>query len=114
MPYFRLEVPFEFRRLSPWGRNNGAIMKITLAYALVIAGVTTVSAQNFNSFGGSGLSGTGANPNSHYVQPHTTSNGNYVSGHWQTNPNNTQLDNFGTRGNLNPYNGTVGRRGAQY
>jgi len=88
-------------------------MEMAIACALVIASVTTVSAQSLLG-GNTGLSGTGSNPNSHYVQPHTTSSGNYVSGHWATNPNNTQLDNFGTRGNLNPYTAAVGRRGAQY
>jgi hypothetical protein len=90
-------------------------MKIALACALVIASVTTASAQYLgNSFGSSGLSGTGSNRNSHYVSPHTTSNGTYVPGHHATNPNNTQLDNFGTRGNVNPYTGSVGTRGARY
>ena len=55
-----------------------------------------------------------SNANSHWVSPHTTSNGNSVSGHYQTNPNNTQLDNYGTRGNANPDTGAVGTRGARY
>jgi uncharacterized membrane protein len=91
-------------------------MKIALACALVIASVTTVSAQT-NIWGGStgsGLYGTGSNPNSHYVSPHTNSNGTYVGGHYRTNPNNTQLDNYGTRGNLNPYTGTYGTRNGRY
>jgi hypothetical protein len=32
----------------------------------------------------------------------------YVSGHYQTNANNTQRDNYGTQGNVNPYTGAVG------
>jgi hypothetical protein len=70
-------------------------MKVVLALALVVASVANASAQYF--------SGTGSNPNSHYVQPHVNSNGTVTGGHYQTNPNNTQLDNYGTRGNLNPY-----------
>lgn len=88
-------------------------MKIALACALVIASVTMASAQSFGGFG-SGSSGTGSNPNSHYVSPHINSNGTYVQGHHATNPNNTQLDNFGTRGNVNPYTGNVGTRGTRY
>ena len=34
------------------------------------------------------MSGTGSNPNSHYVSPHTTSNGIYVGGHYANNSNN--------------------------
>lgn len=60
------------------------------------------------------MSGTGSNLNSHYVSPHITSRGTYVGGHHATNPNNTQLDNYGTRGNVNPYTGAVGTRGARY
>jgi hypothetical protein len=81
-------------------------MKVVLALTLLIASVATASAQYL------GMSGTGSNSNSHYVQPHVNSNGTMTSGHYQTNPNNTQLDNYGTRGNLNPYTGAVGTRGA--
>jgi uncharacterized membrane protein len=90
-------------------------MKIALACALVIASVTTASAQT-NIWGRSTGSayGTGSNPNSYYVSPHTNSNGTYVGGHYATNPNNTQLDNYGTRGNLNPYTGTYGTRSGRY
>ena len=87
-------------------------MKIAIACALVIASVTAASAQYATR--GSGLSGTGSNPSSHYVSPYTTSSGTTVGGHYQTNPNSTQLDNYGTRGNLNPYTGTIGTRGARY
>jgi hypothetical protein len=86
-------------------------MKMIIGCALVIASVATASAQYL---GTSGLSGSGSNPNSHYVAPHITSTGTYVSGHHQTNPNSTQLDNYGTRGNINPYTGVVGTRGARY
>lgn len=60
------------------------------------------------------LSGTGSNSNSHPVQGYTTSSGTYVPPHEQTNPNGTQRDNYGTRGNVNPYSGAVGTRGARY
>jgi hypothetical protein len=48
------------------------------------------------------------------VQPHSNSNGSFTQGHHQTNPNNTQFDNYGTRGNLNPYTGTYGTRTPGY
>jgi hypothetical protein len=89
-------------------------MKTMIVMTLVLASVTGASAQYLGSTGNSGLSGTGSNPNSHYVSPHTNSNGTYVPGHHATNPNNTQLDNFGTRGNVNPYTGSIGTRGARY
>ena len=52
--------------------------------------------------------GTGSNYNNNYVQPHTRSNGSYVGGHYRTNPNTTQSDNYDTSGNYNPYNGHTG------
>jgi hypothetical protein len=58
--------------------------------------------------------GTGSNPNSHPVQGHTTSTGTYVQPHQQTNPNNTQRDNYSATGNVNPYTGAVGTRNPRY
>jgi hypothetical protein len=77
------------------------IMKIAFACALVIASVATASAQYV---------GTGSNPNSHYVSPYVNRQGTTVQGHYQTNPNSTQRDNYGTRGNYNPHTGAIGTR----
>jgi hypothetical protein len=87
-------------------------MRIVFACALVIASVGTASAQYLGA--GAGLSGTGSNPSSHSVSPYVNSNGAYVAGHNATNPNNTQRDNFGTRGNVNPNTGAIGTRGVRY
>jgi hypothetical protein len=46
--------------------------------------------------------------------PYTTSTGTTVQGHYQTNSNNTQPDNFGTKGNVNPYTGSTGTKWGQY
>jgi len=54
--------------------------------------------------------GTGSNPNNHYVNPYVRSNGTYTPSHYQTNPNYTDRDNYGTRGNFNPYTGQRGMR----
>jgi hypothetical protein len=80
------------------------IKKLILAGALALA-ATAAQAQYI---------GTGSNPNSHPVQPYTTSGGTYVPPHQQTNPNSTQTDNYGTRGNINPYTGTGGTRTPKY
>ena len=83
-------------------------MKLALAILALALSAGAASAQYFgnsnrgSTYGGStyggGMSGTGS----------------YVGGYQQTNPNNTQLDNYGTRGNYNPYSGTFGTRGARY
>ncbi len=43
-----------------------------------------------------------------YVRPYTRSDGTTVQGHYRTAPNNTLLDNYSTRGNVNPYTGKPG------
>lgn len=78
--------------------------QLLLAAALMLA-ATTAQAQ---------LYGTGSNPNSHPVQGYTTNSGTYVAPHQQTNPNNTQRDNYSATGNVNPYTGAVGTRNPKY
>jgi hypothetical protein len=78
--------------------------QIILAAALTLA-ATAAQAQ---------LYGTGSNSRSHNVSPYVTSQGTYVGGSRATNPNNTQMDNYGTRGNVNPYTGAVGTRTPRY
>ena len=87
-------------------------MKTLTAIALLLATVSAASAQYIQT--NPYAYGTGSNPNSHAVQGYTTHNGTYVAPHVQTNPNNTQLDNYNTRGNLNPYNGQIGTRQPRY
>jgi len=95
-------------------------MKTALAIVFIAATVSAAAAQyggsTYNPYGSnnSGLNGTGSNPNNHYVSPHVNSNGTSVGGHYQTNPNNTQFDNYGTRGNVNPYTGSVGTHTPRY
>lgn len=43
-----------------------------------------------------------------YVRPHVTKNGTYVEGHYRSSPNGTQMDNYGTKGNTNPFTGQPG------
>lgn len=42
------------------------------------------------------------------VRGHVRSDGVYIPQHQRTNPNSTTLDNWSTRGNVNPYTGKVG------
>jgi hypothetical protein len=76
------------------------VKKLILAAALTI-GTGAAQAQ-------------GVNQNSHPVQGYTTSGGTYVQPHQQTNPNNTQRDNYTATGNVNPYTGAVGTRNPKY
>ncbi len=80
---------------------------IFLAGALIAVISTTAQAQ----YGGYG---NGSNPNSHTTSGYVTPSGTYVQPHTSTNPNTTQMDNYSTRGNVNPSSGAVGTRTPRY
>lgn len=44
----------------------------------------------------------------HFRSGYVTKNGTYVAPSYATNPNDTKLDNYSTKGNINPYTGKVG------
>lgn len=48
------------------------------------------------------------NSNRVWVNGYYRSNGTYVEGYYRTAPNNTNRDNYSTRGNVNPYTGKPG------
>ena len=51
-----------------------------------------------------------SNPDSHQVKGYTDKRGAYHQPHRQTNPNKTEKDNYGSKGNINPYNGKEGKK----
>lgn len=57
---------------------------------------------------------TQTNPNIKYQEGYQRSNGTYVEGHYKTESNNTNLDNFSTQGNTNPYTLQSGTRAQDY
>jgi len=46
----------------------------------------------------------------HFVQEHYRSNGTHVKGHYQTNRDNSFWNNWGSKGNVNPYTGKIGTK----
>ena len=72
-----------------------------------------------NSYGGYG-GGYGGGYNSGFYTPHHSvdayyrSNGTYVPQHYRTNQNNTQMDNWISKPNVNPYTGKRGYRTPEY
>jgi hypothetical protein len=54
------------------------------------------------------------NYNTTTVSGYTRSNGTYVQSHVRTKPNNTNWDNFSTKGNSNPFTGSTGYRARDY
>ena len=43
-----------------------------------------------------------------YVNGYYKGNGTYVQPHYRSDPNSSRLDNWSTRGNINPYTGKRG------
>lgn len=53
-------------------------------------------------------------PSVRYQDGYTKKDGTSVNGHYKTNPNGTNHDNFSTQGNQNPYTGTQGTKARDY
>lgn len=49
-----------------------------------------------------------------HVRGYTKKDGTYVAPHERTAPNSTNLDNYSTRGNTNPYTGKEGTKEPNY
>jgi len=60
--------------------------------------------------GGGHSSGGGLHSGSHSVSGYTRHDGTHVAPSHATNPNQTKLDNWSTKGNVNPYTGKEGTR----
>ena len=45
-----------------------------------------------------------------HVSGHTTKTGTYVPAHYRTSPDHTKLNNWSTKGNVNPYTGKAGTK----
>jgi hypothetical protein len=51
-----------------------------------------------------------SNPNSVHVNGYVKQDGTYVAPHMRSAPNDTKLDNWSHKGNVNPYTGEVGTK----
>jgi hypothetical protein len=78
--------------------------RIALVLVFVASLAVTSDAFARGSGGGGGAGG------SHSVHGYVTKGGTYVAPHYRTNPNSYRLDNWSTKGNLNPYTGTLGTK----
>ena len=45
-----------------------------------------------------------------HVRGYVNKNGTYVAPYYRSSPNSTKLDNYSTKGNINPYTGSVGTK----
>lgn len=61
-----------------------------------------------HSNGHSGSHTSGSHSGDHTVSGYVKKDGTYVAPAHATNPNSTKLDNYSTKGNVNPYTGKEG------
>ena len=84
----------------------------TLLAALAIIALAAVPAAQAKGRSGSSHSKSYSsgytNSSSHSVRGHIRKDGTYVQPHQATNRNSTKLDNYSTKGNVNPYTGKPG------
>ena len=54
------------------------------------------------------------NYNSTFVDSYTRNDGTFVQSHYKSMPNDTNWDNYSTKGNVNPFTGSTGHRAKDY
>lgn len=84
------------------------MIRASLVFVTLIASAGIAAAQYYGGYG------TGSSSQGHSVRGHYNSNGSYTEPHYRSNPNSTQLDNYSTRGNTNPYTGSTGSRSPRW
>lgn len=112
-------------------------MKLFLTAAIARAATLAAQAQNNTWFTGSNnqtqtidlstfgsnstpnpfsstLNSGNTNPSYRYQNSYTRRDGTVVRGHYRTNANNTNWDNYSTFGNSNPFTGSTGYRAQDY
>lgn len=86
----------------------------TMILAAGLLALAATAAQAQYGYGSNRGSGYGSNSSSTHVDGHFSSNGSYTQPHYRSSPNSTDLDNYGTRGNTNPFTGATGTRSPRY
>lgn len=111
---FKSKVVGQKRGMSP--ETKHLIKDAVIVSALIgLTGLAIYGLLKLNQNGGDGYVANGTtNPNFHYVGPYTDHFGNFHPGKWQSNPNGTMMDNFSTKGNINPFTGQPGYVYSQY
>jgi hypothetical protein len=117
-----LDLPYAEAQIPPM-RRGGLMKKRLLAIVGLVAVISMITLNCFisdalargGSRGGGGHSrGGGSYKGSHSkggdtsVRGYTRKDGTYVQPHMRTAPNSSKLDNYSTKGNVNPYTGKEG------
>lgn len=84
-------------------------MKVVLGICVVLAACFFLSSEAFAR--GKDSYSSGYSPGgSHGVGGYTRKDGTYVAPHRQTNPDSSKMNNWSTKGNVNPYTGKEGTK----
>lgn len=83
---------------------------LNVAVAALVFALAMPTAHARGSHSGASSSPHVTNGTSHRVSGYTKRSGTYVAPARATNPNRTKLDNYSTKGNVNPYTGKVGTK----
>jgi hypothetical protein len=89
-------------------------MKRRLLVVFVLAVSVFAAAQHQHRSSGSGMSGTGSKSSSEGVHGYVKRNGTYVAPYHRTTRDSTQLNNYETKRNYNPYTSKVGKKPASH
>lgn len=81
---------------------TGALTPVAPSSAYQYGGVPAGTASDYPYSGYSSYSST-VFPGDHFVSSYMRKDGRFVSGHRQTNANDTMFDNYSSQGNMNPY-----------
>jgi len=94
--------------------NRESEVKTFLMFAVAVLGLSVgLSAA---ARGGSHYHAPRSSYSSHsteHVSGYVRKNGTYVAPYYRTAPNSTKLDNWSTKGNVNPYTGKPGTRNVE-
>jgi hypothetical protein len=89
-------------------------MKSTYVLAVLLSVSCMAHAKGGSSSGGHHQQSTGSlssgSTSEHHVSSYVKQNGTHVDSHQSTNANSTKLDNWTTKGNVNPYTGKEGTK----
>jgi len=85
-------------------------MKIRTLFAFALFATLQLNAQAPKPPQRAAPSGEGSKPSNAPVQGYTKQDGTYVQPYHRTTPDATQNNNYGTKGNVNPYTGKEGTK----
>lgn len=89
-------------------------MRTIALIALLVFGMASQAEAGRRSGRSYGMTGTGSSSKSHSVRGYTTKRGTYVAPYKATSADHTQRNNYGTKNNVNPWNGKTGKRYATH